>query len=182
MNKNAKTYADARCLLTSICEFEFVFGLNVLKVILCSTSDLSRYLQGKSIDVISAKRAADLTIQTLRTNCRTDEAFEQVWALTDSMSERFKKLIKDWPGFSFRDATAPRSRQVSRRLLSLAGEPSVPRTAADHHRIITYFRSLDQELLNWSHASPETIRIYFVRSAIYSCWEPAYTAKLPAGG
>ena len=62
----------------------------MLKVILCSTSDLSRYLQGKSIDVISAKRAADLTIQTLRT-CRTDEAFEQVWALTDSMSERFKE-------------------------------------------------------------------------------------------
>lgn len=104
-------------------------------------------MQGKSIDVILAKRAADLTIQTLRT-CRTDEAFEQVWALTDSMSERFKELIKDWPRFSFRDATAPRSRQVSRRLLSLAGEaaeePSVPRTAADYHRINTYFRSLDQ--------------------------------------
>jgi hypothetical protein len=64
------------------------------------------------------------------------------------MSERFKELIKDWPRFSFRDAIAPRSRQVSRRLLSLAGEaaeePSVPRTAADHHRINTYFRSLDQ--------------------------------------
>jgi hypothetical protein len=64
------------------------------------------------------------------------------------MSERFKELIKDWPRFSFRDATAPRSRQVSRRLLSLAGEvaeePSVPRTAADHHRLNTYFRSLDQ--------------------------------------
>ena len=91
-------------------------------------------------------RAAELAIQTLRT-CRTDEAFEQVWALTDSMSEQFKELIKDWPRFSFREATAPRSRQVSRRFLSLAGEtaeePSVPRTAADHHRINTYFRSLD---------------------------------------
>lgn len=129
VDKNAKTYADARCLLTSVCDFEFVFRLNVLKVILSSTSDLSRYLQGKSIDAISAKRVTDLTIQTLRT-CRTDEAFEHVWALTDSMSERFKELIKDWPRFSFRDATAPRSRQVSRRLLSLAGEaakePSVP--------------------------------------------------------
>ena len=41
-----QTYADARWLLTSICDFEFVFELNVLKMILCSTSDLSRYLQG----------------------------------------------------------------------------------------------------------------------------------------
>ena len=79
---------------TSKCDFEFVFGLNVLKLILCSTGDLSIYLQGKlSIDVISAKRAADLAIQTLRT-CRTDEAFEQVRVLTDSMSERFEELIK----------------------------------------------------------------------------------------
>ena len=78
------------------------------------------------MDVISAKRAADLAIQTLRT-CRTDEAFEQVRALTDSMSERFEELIKDWPRFGFREATAPRSRQVSRRLLGLAGE-----TAEDH--------------------------------------------------
>ena len=35
----------------------------------------------------------------------------------------------------------------------------------------TYFRSLDQvwtkSLLNWNYASPETIRIYFVRSAVY---------------
>ena len=46
VGKSAKTYADARCLLTSMCDFEFVFGLNVLKLILCSTSDLSRYLQG----------------------------------------------------------------------------------------------------------------------------------------
>ena len=30
VDKNANTYADARCLLTSICDFEFVFGLNVL--------------------------------------------------------------------------------------------------------------------------------------------------------
>ena len=64
------------------------------------------------------------------------------------MSERFEELIKDRLSFSFRElATAPRSRQVSRRLLSLAGEsaeePSVPRPAADHHRINTYFRSLD---------------------------------------
>ena len=71
-DKNAKTYGDARCLLKSICDVEFVLGLSALKVILCSTSNLSRYLQGKSIDVISAKRAADMAIKSLRT-CRTDE-------------------------------------------------------------------------------------------------------------
>ena len=64
-DKNAKTFADARCLLTPISDFEFVLGLCVLKVILCSICDVSRYLQGKSIDVISARRAADMTIKSL---------------------------------------------------------------------------------------------------------------------
>jgi hypothetical protein len=179
VDKNAKTCANAWCLLTSICDFEFVFRLYVLKVILCSTSDLSRYLQGKSIDVISAKRAADLATQTLRT-CRTDEAFEQVWALTDSMSERFKELIKDWPRFSFRDATAPRARQVSRRLMSLAGEaaeePSVLRTAADHHQINTYFRSLDQVVAE--------LESRFARNDqdVLCVLGNVVAAKLPAGG
>ena len=32
VDENAKTYADSRCLLTSVCDFEIVFGLNVLKL------------------------------------------------------------------------------------------------------------------------------------------------------
>ena len=114
-DKNAKTHAYARCLFISVCDFDFVLGL--LNVILCSTSDLSRYLRDKSIDVISATGAAELTIKSLRIY-RTDEGFEQLW----SWAKWIKEWIEDWLRFSFRETTAPRSRQVSRRLLSFAGE------------------------------------------------------------
>ncbi len=53
-DKDPKTYTDSRSLLNAICDFEFVLGLCVLKVILSNTNALSSYLQGKNVDVISA--------------------------------------------------------------------------------------------------------------------------------
>lgn len=50
-DRDAKTYSDSRSLLNAICDFEFVFGLVLLKVILSNTSNLSSYLQGKRVDV-----------------------------------------------------------------------------------------------------------------------------------
>ena len=66
LDKDPKTYSESRALLTVICDLEFIFGLCVLKVILSNTNSLCRYLQGKTVDVISARRNADMTIQTLR--------------------------------------------------------------------------------------------------------------------
>ena len=63
-DKDPKTYSENRALLTAICDWEFIFGLCLLKVILSNTSSLSQYLQGKTVDVISARRNADMTIQT----------------------------------------------------------------------------------------------------------------------
>ena len=65
-DKDPKTYSESRALLTAICDLEFIFGLCLLKVILSNTSSLCRYLQGKTVDVISARRNADMTVQTLR--------------------------------------------------------------------------------------------------------------------
>ena len=67
-DKDPKTYSDSRYLLTAICDLEFIFGLCVLKIILRNTSGLSRYLQGKTVDVISARR-----------KCRNEESFNSVW-------------------------------------------------------------------------------------------------------
>ena len=75
-----KTYSDSRSLLTAICDLEFLFGLCVLKIILRNTSGLSRYLQGKTVDVISTRRNAYMTIQTLR-KCRSEESFNSVWQI-----------------------------------------------------------------------------------------------------
>ncbi|CAL4240950.1 unnamed protein product [Meganyctiphanes norvegica] len=57
-DKDVKTYNDSRSLLLSICDFDFIIGLCVLKVILLNTSSLSSYLQGKNIDVLNARRNA----------------------------------------------------------------------------------------------------------------------------
>ena len=50
-----KTSQESYSLLTAICDFEFLFGLETLQLILSMTSSLSSYLQGKDIDVIEAR-------------------------------------------------------------------------------------------------------------------------------
>ena len=41
---------------------------------LSNTDSLCRYLQGKTVDVISTRRNADMTIETLR-QCPSEESF-----------------------------------------------------------------------------------------------------------
>ena len=90
-DKDPKTYSDSRALLNAICDFEFVLGLCILKVILSNTSALSTYLQGKNVDVINARRNATLTMKTLR-ECRTEESYELIWKRADQISSD----IKSW--------------------------------------------------------------------------------------
>ena len=48
-DKDVKTYSESRSLLHAICDFQFILGLCVLKIILSNTSSLSAYLQGKTV-------------------------------------------------------------------------------------------------------------------------------------
>ncbi|XP_028406786.1 zinc finger MYM-type protein 1-like [Dendronephthya gigantea] len=143
-DKDTKTYRDTTALLNAVCDFQFVLGLILLKVILSNTNALSKYLQGKSIDVINAKRNADLVIKTL-TNCRNENNFELLWKRTIVMSEEIKEEING-SRFIFKEAKAPRNRP-SRRLQALIGESSdnveKVTTPKNHHRINTFYRSLD---------------------------------------
>jgi len=63
-DNHPRTYTESRALLNSICDLQFVFGLLLLKVILSNTNGLSKYLQGKTIDVSVARRNSELTIKT----------------------------------------------------------------------------------------------------------------------
>ena len=114
-----------------MCDWEFIFGLCLLKVILGNTSSLCRYLQGKTIDVISARRNAGMTIQTL-CQCRNEESFNSVSA----MGLKIKKGLTN-PQFELRETRA-RRQTPSRRLQALVGE-HVQRqrqlTSDSHHRI-----------------------------------------------
>ena len=145
-DKDPKTYSESRALLTAICDLEFVFGLCVLKVILSNTNSLCRYLQGKTVDVISARRNADLTIQTLR-QCRSEESFKSVWQLASAMGLKMKNWLTN-SQFELREARAP-GQTPSRRLQALQGE-NAPRqtqlTPESHYRINTYYASINKVL------------------------------------
>lgn len=145
-DKDPKTYSESRALLTAICDWEFIFGLCLLKVILSNTCSLSRYLQGKTVDVISARRNADMTIQTLR-QCRNEESFNSVWQIASAMGLKIKKWLTN-SQFELREARAPRQ-TPSRRLQALVGEHGQRQTQLtpeSYHRINTYYASIDKVL------------------------------------
>jgi len=150
-DRDAKIYTESSALLNAICDFEFVFGLVLLKIILSTTNSLNSYLQKKTLDVVTAKKTADATIQTL-SECRNDKSFETAWETAQNFSDLIKQNITD-ARFAFKDAMLPRRRQVSRRLQALVGEfdtseddHAQPQTAKDHYRIATYFAGIDKVL------------------------------------
>ena len=79
-DKDSKTSSDGRSLLGSVCNFDYILSHCILKFILSNTNALSKYLQGKSVDVINARRNADLTIATLQ-SCREELHFNNVWLI-----------------------------------------------------------------------------------------------------
>jgi hypothetical protein len=147
-DKDKKTYTDSRALMNAICDFEFVFGLILLKMILLNTNSLSKYLQGRSIDVITAKRNSDLTIKTFQ-KCRDEKSFELLWKRAEILCRDIKAEIIGEEDFVFKEARAPRS-QPSRRLQALVGESTSVTstncviTPESHHRVNTFYRSLDK--------------------------------------
>lgn len=107
-DRDPKTYNESNSLLHSICDFEFVYGLMVLKLILSNTDSLSRYLQGEQMDVITAKKTADAVVKTL-SNCRDEESFTQMWSHADVIAQKIRIGIEGTK-FTFRDAKVPRIR------------------------------------------------------------------------
>lgn len=117
-NRDAKTCSESRSRLHGICDFQFVLGLCVLKIILSNTSSLSTYLQGKTVDVIAARWNANLTLETLW-SCRNDESFTLVWKLSENIGVKMKSWIAE-SDFLFHDVRVPW--QPSTHLQALVGE------------------------------------------------------------
>ena len=129
-DRNPKTYNDSNSLLNSICDFQFIFGLMVLKVILSNADGLSRYLQGKQMDVVTAKKSVEGVIKTL-SGCHTQENFDLLWSRAVIMADEIKELI-DGTDFNFKDAKVPRLQQPSRRLQCRSGVPNSRRSLLYH--------------------------------------------------
>ena len=112
-DRDPKTHNESNSLLHSFCDFEFVYGLIFLKLILSNTDNLSRYLQGKQMDVITAKKTADAVVKTL-SNCRNEESFTQMWSHADVIAQKIRIGIEGTK-FTFRDAKVPQTRPSRRR-------------------------------------------------------------------
>lgn len=87
-----------------------------------------------------------MTIQTLR-KCRSEESFNSVWQIASAMGLKMKKWLTN-SQFEVREARAPRHRP-SRRLQALVGEHAQRQTQPtpeSHHRINTYYASMDKVL------------------------------------
>ena len=144
--EDPNTCSESRALLTSICDLDFIFGVCELKVILSHTNSLCRYLQGRTVDVISARRNDDMTIQTLR-QCRSEESFNSVWKIVSAMGLKMKRWLAN-SQFELLEARAPRQ-TPSYRPQALVGEHAQRQkqlTPESHHRINTYYASIDKAL------------------------------------
>ena len=65
-DRDPKTSQESYSLLIALCDFEFIFGLVTLHMILANTASLSAYLQGKDVDVVHAREAALGTKETFK--------------------------------------------------------------------------------------------------------------------
>ena len=144
--RDAKTYSESSALLNAVCDFDFVFGISLLKVILSMTSSLSNYLQSKTMDVTTARRTGELTIQTLL-DCRNEESFDELWERTQIISNEIRQAIVD-SRFSFKEARLPRQKKPPKRIQALVGETGCgdqqsSHTEQDYYRVSAYFSSLD---------------------------------------
>ena len=118
----------------------------MLRAVLSNSRSLCWYLQGKTVDVISTRRNADMTIQTLR-RCRSEEGSNSVWQIVSTMGLKVKKWLNNSP-FELREARALRQTPL-RSLQDLVGD-HVQRqtrlTPESHHRMNSYYASIDKVL------------------------------------
>ena len=117
----------------------------VLKVILSNNDGLSRYLQGKKIDVVTAKKSVDGVIKTL-SGCRTQEKFDLLWLCAETTADEIKELIED-TDFNFKDVKVPRHRQPSRRLQALVGKMTEVNAEVEYQAAVpsnAYYLSIDK--------------------------------------
>ena len=144
---DAKASSEAKSLLSAILDFEFLFGLHVLKVILPSTSKLSSYIQGTSIDIRKVKRNSELTIRTLE-SCRDEENFGLIWKQVKLRQSKIEQLLNTEDiDIVFKDCKLP-VRRPSKRHQALLGESSSANTAftdiESHYRINIYYTAMDK--------------------------------------
>ena len=142
---NSKTSSEATSLLRSVCSFDFLFGMSVLKLILPHTSHLSAAVQSVDMDVLRVKENAELTIKTLE-SLRTNESFQIIWELTEKNRDRVKTLIEtEEIDVDFQEANLPRQKPSTRRLGTVeASCENTVFTVENYNKVNNYIPALDR--------------------------------------
>lgn len=144
-SKDSKTYNDSKNLLKSMLDFKFIFGLVILRSILMNTSSLNSYLQGRKMDVVTIKRNAEMTIETLK-NCRTERDHALTWDLSMKLSKDIDELVKEEVDFEFQYPKLTK-KTTSKRFQALVGENVDSEDASlkpfDDFRVNVFYPSFD---------------------------------------
>ena len=79
------------------------------------------------MDIVNARGTATSTITTL-SKCRTDNAFDDVWLLSEQISRTLKTLLEDTL-YDFKESTVPRNSTMD---------------VKQYHKVNTYFAGIDK--------------------------------------
>ena len=116
-------------------DFNFFFGLMLAERILKHADNLSKTIQATTMSAVEAHHISQLSVSVLE-KMRTDESFDQFWALVCSSQQ----------SLDINDPVLPRARKRPRRYDEGIAEPYIPSDVKQHYRQI-YYQSLDQAIM-----------------------------------
>lgn len=141
-DENRTVYHQRTYLFTAVFDFEFIFGVCLLKVILLNTDTFKSYFRGKSIDLVIVQKTA-YSVNVVLKWCQNESSFNLIWKKCKKVSTVISKKVKDTP-FTVKDLLSQRFKS-SRRVQSLIHENSSRSEAQppkSYHRIFYYYKSL----------------------------------------
>ncbi len=141
-DRNCKVSNDATSLLKSLCAHDMVLCLLILETLLAHTNALSAYLQGKNVDIVTAKKTAEAVVKTLR-KLRNPDDFAAVWEKSLGIVREMKEVLSNTP-YDIAKPTVPRQKRLPRRFDN--GSKDVPEYESPefYYRSALYYASLDQ--------------------------------------
>ncbi|XP_062521178.1 zinc finger MYM-type protein 1-like [Corticium candelabrum] len=122
--EDAELGPEASCLLKSVQTFHFFFYISVLEEVLGKTAVLSRYLQGRRVELSGVKSKVSSTIKAVGA---LREDFQDVWKNTEDIAS---KLSLELPQL-------PRKRKVAQRLaMDGGGTPYYPQSCQEQYKLV----------------------------------------------
>lgn len=121
---------EANSILKNIKDFEFIFCLNLMKLVLELTNSLSFYFQKKNINYSTVKSLTNTTVAQLK-SLRSENNFKNVWSETNKVTTKENCPLP----------SVPRKRKIPARLGG--GEPFNTDNLSEFVKINIYFTVLD---------------------------------------